>query len=147
MVIWEFWILRLTMVYLFVGEAATESVTLVLSGFVLMVVTVSIVVDGALWAELSIAVESVLFVDIEDSLVPQLTANNPIIAAINNDFFIILYFVVSVLLSTQKLFRNNFFLLINTSKSAYNLLITQMSNYIVCFEMSSSITFTDEVRL
>ena len=51
------------------------------------------VVAGAMVAVLSTAAESELFVDIEDSFVPQLMANIPT-AAINNNFFIIFYFGV-----------------------------------------------------
>ncbi|GAA5084717.1 hypothetical protein GCM10023210_04770 [Chryseobacterium ginsengisoli] len=58
------------------------------------------VTEGDAVLALSAAVESVLLVDIEDSLVPQLTANIPTVA-INNNFFIIFYFGGCVLIQIQ----------------------------------------------
>lgn len=74
-----------------------------LSGFVLAVDIVS-VVAGAAVLVLSALTESELVVDMEDSFVPQLTANIPTVA-INNNFFIIFYFGVIVTRVIQLLFR------------------------------------------
>jgi len=74
-------------IYLTGGVAAESVLTFMLSGFAIFVVVLSVVeVDTLL--EVSTTVESALLVDIDDSLVPQLTANIPT-AAINNNFFII----------------------------------------------------------
>ncbi|KQT33076.1 hypothetical protein ASG22_17800 [Chryseobacterium sp. Leaf405] len=74
-------------IYLTGGVAAESVLTFMLSGFAIFVVVLSVVeVDTLL--EVSTTVESALLVDIDDSFVPQLTANIPT-AAINNNFFII----------------------------------------------------------
>lgn len=77
------------------GDVAIESLLiLIVSGFVLFVVIVSVVVGGILFWVLSTVAESLLLVDIVDSLVPQLTANIPIPTAVSNNFFILFYFGV-----------------------------------------------------
>lgn len=77
------------------GVVAVESIfILMVSGFVIVVVIVSVVVGGALFCALSTAIESRLLVDMVDSLVPQLTANIPIPMAVSNNFFIPFYFGV-----------------------------------------------------
>jgi hypothetical protein len=71
------------------GVVDAESILiLILSGLVIFVVIVSVVVGGTVCLVLSTAVESVLLDDIEDSLVPQLTASNPNPKAANINFFI-----------------------------------------------------------
>jgi hypothetical protein len=75
----------------------------ILSGLAFAVVMVS-VVAGATAVVLSTIVESELVVDMEDSFVPQLTANIPTVA-INNNFFKIFYFGVIVTRLVQLLFR------------------------------------------
>ncbi len=77
------------------GVVAVESIfILIVSGFVIFVVIVSVVTGGTLFCALSIASESRLLVDMVDSLVPQLTANIPIPMAVSNNFFIPFYFGV-----------------------------------------------------
>lgn len=70
------------------GGVAIESFfILMLSGFVIFVVIVSVVVGGTVRV-LSTLAESLLLVDMDDYLVPQLTANNPMPMAVSNNFFI-----------------------------------------------------------
>lgn len=79
--------------YLAGGEATVESIFIVmLSGFVVRVVVVSVVVGATFCLVVSTAVESVLPEDMVDSLVPQLTANIPM-PIINKNFFIIFLLV------------------------------------------------------
>lgn len=67
-----------------------------LSGFDIDDVLIVSVLAGVLCIVLSVAVvtESELFIDVEDSLVPQLTVTSPRATAVNINFFIILYFLV-----------------------------------------------------
>jgi hypothetical protein len=75
------------------GVVVAESIlVLTVSGVVVVVVVVSNVVGDTLCVVLSTAVESVLLLDIEDSLVPQLTVNIPKPTAINKNFLIIILF-------------------------------------------------------
>lgn len=68
---------------------AAESIFIAaLSGVAVVVDIVSVVAGAAFVVVLSTAVESVLLFDIDDSLVPQLTASIPSVA-ININFFII----------------------------------------------------------
>ena len=89
--------------YYLTGVVAIESFfILILSGFFILVVIVSVVAGNALFCVFSTVAESRLLVDIVDSLVPQLTANIPIPTVASNNFFILFYFggVISIKKST-----------------------------------------------